>query len=446
MGRVNEINSGIEFVGTEVLRGHSASYGYSANFPNAENVQKYAFAESGLESITLPAATSIYEGAFKDCTKLNNVSLPGCIALSLGAFENCTGLTSIELPLCRYIKESVFKNNTSLTSAELPGLEELYKYAFENCTNLTNINLGIVKYIESDAFNGCSSLESVSIRDGAWRNGVTLNSLITKGFESAGIPSSLHTVTVLNTPYAAGFLKDCSWLTTINLPEDTTDLPGQYFSNCTGLTTINIPNLTTISGYAVFAGCTSLTNVSLPNLTTINKISTFLGCTALTNISLPNLVSVSANHTFADCNHLKEVNLPNLESLEGCNGMFQECWELETIDFPKLKHIGSNIFHRCHSLKAVILRSETKCDASNVVMPENIGIASVDSFLYHFFGYYNPTYNPNSEKDGYIYVPAALIEEYQNDLNWHSVITQFRALEDYTVDGTITGALDPNKI
>jgi hypothetical protein len=47
---------------------------------------------------------------------------------------------------------------------------------------------------------------------------------------------------------------------------------------------------------------------------------------------------------------------------------------------------------------------------------------------------------------GYIYVPTALIEEYKSATNWSTYATQFRALEDYTVDGTFTGELDETKI
>ena len=46
----------------------------------------------------------------------------------------------------------------------------------------------------------------------------------------------------------------------------------------------------------------------------------------------------------------------------------------------------------------------------------------------------------------YIYVPSALIEEYKVATNWTVYADQFRALEDYTVDGTITGELDESKI
>ena len=53
---------------------------------------------------------------------------------------------------------------------------------------------------------------------------------------------------------------------------------------------------------------------------------------------------------------------------------------------------------------------------------------------------------------GYIYVPKALLsdddatKDYRRATNWSTYADQFRALEDYTVDGTITGELDPSKI
>ena len=53
---------------------------------------------------------------------------------------------------------------------------------------------------------------------------------------------------------------------------------------------------------------------------------------------------------------------------------------------------------------------------------------------------------PIASGTGYIYVPSALIEDYKVATNWSTYADQFRALEDYTVDGTITGELDESKI
>ena len=46
-----------------------------------------------------------------------------------------------------------------------------------------------------------------------------------------------------------------------------------------------------------------------------------------------------------------------------------------------------------------------------------------------------------------ILVPSALLEEYKAATNWSSYFSsKLYALEDYTVDGTVTGELDPDKI
>jgi hypothetical protein len=83
------------------------------------------------------------------------------------------------------------------------------------------------------------------------------------------------------------------------------------------------------------------------------------------------------------------------------------------------------------------LRSETMCTLSNT---------NAFNYCYHILGTVNETYNPNGLKDGYIYVPRALVDTYKVATNWVTYADQFRALEDYTVDGTITGELDESKI
>ena len=53
---------------------------------------------------------------------------------------------------------------------------------------------------------------------------------------------------------------------------------------------------------------------------------------------------------------------------------------------------------------------------------------------------------PIASGTGYIYVPRALVDSYKAASKWSTYANQFRALEDYTVDGTTTGALDETKI
>ena len=107
--------------------------------------------------------------------------------------------------------------------------------------------------------------------------------------------------------------------------------------------------------------------------------------------------------------------------------MFQNCTALQIADFPVTKTCNYVAFKGCSSLKALVLRNaETVADSGSTLSPvENTPIAS---------------------GNGYVYVPAALVADYKASNPWKAYSSKIRALEDYTVDGTTTGALDETKI
>jgi hypothetical protein len=92
---------------------------------------------------------------------------------------------------------------------------------------------------------------------------------------------------------------------------------------------------------------------------------------------------------------------------------------------PAVTTIGSSVFTSCNKLTALILREQSKV----------CSLAGYNALSYSSI----PTI-------GYIYVPSALVERYKVATNWSEFAARFRALEDYTVDGTTTGELDPSKI
>lgn len=120
---------------------------------------------------------------------------------------------------------------------------------------------------------------------------------------------------------------------------------------------------------------------------------------------------------------IKSAKFPNATSVG--TKAFYGCSALKIVELDSVTNIGSDAFYRCSALESVILRSKTLCT-----------LASYDAFSMSSIAY----------KTGYFYVPRALVASYQSATNWSTFSTQFRALEDYTVDGTTTGALDPNKI
>jgi hypothetical protein len=117
--------------------------------------------------------------------------------------------------------------------------------------------------------------------------------------------------------------------------------------------------------------------------------------------------------------------------------MYSGCLNLKKID---ISYFGPNEYFttygwcsNCHSLKAVIIRKIGFWDLS------------YNSFenCYHMLGAVDETYNPEGLKDGYVYVPKNRMQSLQNVEYWNQL--QFRALEDYTKDGTTTGEFDDEK-
>ena len=199
-----------------------------------------------------------------------------------------------------------------------------------------------------------------------------------------------------------------------------------------GISEYNDNGVKAVGNYA-FYKCSKLTSVDLPFVTDIKPYA-FRECTALTSANLPSVTNIGI-YAFDGCAYLASLNLPSIQTI-GTNAI-QKCAYMTSVDLHSLLSISSKTFYYCYSLTSVVLRSTTLCK-----------LGSTDAFTscYRLHGTVNSTYNPNGEKCGYIYVPRDLVESYKVATNWSTFSTQFRALEDYTVDGTITGELDTTKI
>ena len=164
----------------------------------------------------------------------------------------------------------------------------------------------------------------------------------------------------------------------------------------------------------------SITEISSSSITSIGD-SAFRNCSNLTTVDFPVATSIKPS-AFYSCSNLTTVDFPVATSIGSY--AFYSCRSLTTADFPVVTSIGTYAFNSCRVLKSLLLRGNNVCTLS-----------STNAF--------NST--PIKSGTGYIYVPSALIEQYKAATNWSTYSAQFRALEDYTVDGTITGELDPAK-
>lgn len=123
------------------------------------------------------------------------------------------------------------------------------------------------------------------------------------------------------------------------------------------------------------------------------------------------------------CSLVTKIFFPNVAGIR--NGGCEHCSSLEYADFSALTHLDFYAFANCSSLRALVLRNDVLClYAGSSVLPGT----------------------PIESGNGYIYVRRSLIESYKSATGWSAYADQFRVLEDYTVDGTVTGELDETKI
>ena len=257
--------------------------------------------------------------------------------------------------------------------------------AFNSCSNLTAVNFPVATRITDYAFGYCSKLTTVNF----------------------------PAVTSIGS-YAFNY---CSQLTAVNFPM-ATSIGSNAFSSCSNLTTADFPVATSIGDY-VFGYCSKLTTVNFPVATRIGN-RMFNSCFQLTTVNFPVATSIS-DYAFYSCSQLTTVNFPAVTSIG--TYAFRACSQLTAADFPVVTRIGSSAFYSCSQLTTLVLRSETMTTMTSDAFSET----------------------PIESGTGYIYVPSALIEQYKVDTYWSNYAAQFRAIEDYSVDGTLTGEIDPDK-
>lgn len=217
----------------------------------------------------------------------------------------------------------------------------------------------------------------------------------------------------------------CTKLKTVDLPNATQ--VGSYAFQNSGIVSVKLPKVKSL-GTNALNRCSSLVTVSLPSVETIGT-DQFTRCTALQSADFPQALEVGS-YCFVSCTSLTRVNFP--VATKANQMAFNGCTSLTFVDFPKMTTIGQYVFYNATSFSTLILRSTTMCTLGSA--------AAFDGTPFALGG-----------TGGKVVVPRALTTEYPNATNWSSVIAgnannKVLALEDYTVDGTITGAIDWDKL
>lgn len=186
----------------------------------------------------------------------------------------------------------------------------------------------------------------------------------------------------------ASALKDCSALTSIELPEGIVEIGESAFRGCGAIKEINIPSSVTKIGEIAFAGCSALKTVHIDDLTAWCKIDfrafgnplsrgadlylkgeplteviissditeipafVFYGCKSITSVKIPEGVTKIGARAFAGCRALTNVEIPNSVVSIG-DGVFSGCSALTTITIPENVELGNGVIEDCDNLKTI---------------------------------------------------------------------------------------------
>ena len=323
-------------------------------------IGNYAFSETGLTSIHIPASVTVIGiGAFDATTDLETVTFAeGNLPLSFKsyAFRN-SGLTSITIPYrvrkadssdsiyyaigtyafqnCANLKTLVFEENPAEGAVE--GALVIGQYAFQNCVSLERVDFpsvlgnlptstsyyGLGAYV----FNGCTSLKAVTFKP-------TEGYPITIGNYAFGGCTSLSEFEIPSTAiYLGGYALAETKITEATIPESVADFYyvstyvyengiskttyyNRLFYNCTELKTVTIKaklDASTQRLAYMFEGCTALETVDIQDGTTTLGEKMFVGCTSLKTVNIPASVTLTDRYVFEGLTSATTVNIDKTE-------------------------------------------------------------------------------------------------------------------------------------
>lgn len=313
-----------------------------------DNGKITAYNGTGGDLIVPRKATSMHNDVFQNKINVTSIDLQNVTTVGGAAFRNCSDLKKVIAPKVTKLIGNSFNNCSNLEEVVSPNLETIENAVFQDCAKLSKIDLSKVISVGQFAFSG-TALTSIDMP------------LITQ-------------ITNRKNQFAG-----CTKLVSVNLPSLTTIGADGIFSGCTSLKSISMPLFSTFgnfdqaSGIEMFKDCSSLEKVDLPLLTGI-KSKMFSGCTSLETLKLPEVTSEWDNgNVIEKCSSLKVLIIPKVTTIKGKvnasnlatldisgvetisgNDNFQNL-AINTLNMPKLKSIGLDVFRGCNNLNSITL-------------------------------------------------------------------------------------------
>ena len=346
----------------------------TVNFEKIAQIDRWAFMNTGLESITLASGVALKENAFRNCTELEEVTFSGSFSFTTqstireqvnSAFYGCTSLTTVNLATSKAIPDFMFMDCESLTTVNFANVTSIGKYAFYNC-GFTSVTLpSTITSVGREAFSGCVNIITVDIQCAVSEYGIFYEC------------TALNSVTLGEavTSIASGLFYGCTSLVEIEIPSTVISIGSNGLENC-GFVELVIPSSVTSIGSLSLAYNKKLEKVTInsaftgssnnilsdcPNLKEVvfnGNISyiyayMFENDAKLSTITIPSSVTAIGSNAFSGCTSLKAINIPEGVTTIG-GSAFENCRLISTITLPaSLESVGTDAFDGCYSLVEV---------------------------------------------------------------------------------------------
>ncbi|MBO5010294.1 MAG: leucine-rich repeat protein, partial [Clostridia bacterium] len=362
--------------GTDTYTGGKKTTQYYLN--NGEQSVEF-YIPTSLTKVTITDASSIYYGAFSNCSEIVELNLNDEITnvedyafYNLGMIKKSTNdfvvsgkillsykgaSTQIAIPDgIRIIAPRAFYNNKNIGTITLDDdTSYIGAYAFYNCTSaLVNVpRISGTLNIESNGFTNTASvkyLDKSSYTNGNDTYYYTVDSegnAIIVGCSTTStnitLPNTLGGYTVTTVGYKG--MANCTTLTGVTIPNNIVKLDLYAFAGCTGLDTATIPATCVYVGQYAFSGCTSLTTVVIAEGVTYLGDYCFENCTSLTEIVVPDSCTYLGDYAFYNCVSMESATIGITVPAIG-KYTFYNCEKLATVVIGiKVESIGEYAFY-----------------------------------------------------------------------------------------------------
>lgn len=310
-----------------------------------EIIEPYAFSDSSLIEIQIPASICELEGF---CARANSFQ-----ELHISD-QHPTFIHSHNLIITKNDESCIIFASRKLNSVSIPAdIKRIGHSSFSSCKELQMIEfltnsdgLNSLTEISQFAFSSCISLKSITF------------------------PPNLTRIMNDSFAYCKG-LEEIICMVDSNGNSSIEKIGDRAFDFCENLKQVSIPSSVKTIGSSAFENCSKLHNIDFTlnknNESQLEEIckNAFSFCSQLESISIPATVKYLEDSSFSFCGLLKKLSfMPVLNSLSHIEEIrdysFDFCERLKTVSIPAtVKRLGSGVFAHCKALETVEFLTNT---------------------------------------------------------------------------------------